>query len=292
MFNFEQIIQQLIYGLVMGSMYVLMAVGFSLIWGIMDMLNFAHGEFYMLGAYFVYYFFVFLGINPFLSILLMMVILFFIGIVLFKFTVFPLRNRPEWLIHAIIITLGLSICLQNLAQILFGAKYKGIPRYFDATLRFHGVSIGVDRILIFIVGLALIIGLWIIINRTRVGLSMQAISQDREAALLMGINIDRIYFVTFGISAALAGAAGGLLAPIYCIYPTVGVMPGLMAFAIVILGGLGSVKGAIYAGFIIGVIESISILFLSSAWKDVVIFSLMILVLVFKPKGLCGLKEI
>jgi branched-chain amino acid transport system permease protein len=292
MFNLELILQQVVYGIIMGSMYVLMAVGFSLIWGIMDMLNFAHGEFYMLGAYFTYYILTFFGINPFFSIFLVMAILFVVGIFLFRLTIAPLQNKPGWQNNTVIVTLGVSISLQNLAQIVFGERYKGIERYFNETLKFHGLAVGVDRIFIFALGLSLVIALWIIIKRTRVGLSMRAISQDREAASLMGINNNQIYIITFGISGALAGAAGGLLAPIYFIYPTVGFMPLLMAFVVVILGGLGSVEGAIYAGFILGIIESISVLFLSSAWKDVVIFMLMILVLVFKPMGLCGIKKV
>lgn len=145
--------------------------------------------------------------------------------------------------------------------------------------------------MILFIGLVLILGLLYFVKKTTTGLSIQAISQNKNSALLMGINIRRIYTVTFGVSVALAGAAGGLLAPIYFIYPTVGFTPILMAFAVVILGGLGNVKGAIYAGFLVGIIESFTILLLSSVWKDIIIFSLIIIILTLKPTGLFGTRH-
>jgi branched-chain amino acid transport system permease protein len=285
------IIQHLIYGIVAGSMYVLMAVGFSLIWGIMDMLNFAHGEFYMLGGYFTYYCFTLFHINPFLSVFMAMALIFFIGAGIFNLGMHSLSKKPHWHINAIIFTLGVGISIQNIALLCFGGRYKGIPCFFDSNVKLWGAVIGVDRLMVLIVGLILIIALLWFVKRTTVGLSMQAIAQNTNAARLMGINIKRIYTITFGVSVALAAAAGGLLAPIYFIYPTVGHTPLLMAFAVVILGGLGNVKGAIYAGFLVGVIESFTILFLSSEVKDLVIFSLVIVLLTLRPTGLFGLKQ-
>lgn len=284
-------LQHLIYGIVGGSMYVLMAVGFSLIWGIMGMLNFSHGEFYMLGGYLTYYIFTMFNINPFVSVFLAIVILLLIGSAIFEVGIFHLIKKPKWEINAIILTLGIGICLQNVALLCFGERYKGIPSFFKASLKFWEIVIGVDRLMVLCVGLVLIVALLFFVKKTNTGLSMQAIAQDKNAALLMGINIRRIYMVTFGVSVALAGAAGGLLAPIYFIYPTVGFTPILMAFAVVIVGGLGNIKGAIYAGFLVGVIESFTVLIFSSAWKDIVIFSLIIVFLTLRPTGMFGTKQ-
>jgi len=285
------LLQHLIYGIIAGAMYVLMAVGFSLVWGIMGLLNFSHGEFYMLGGYATYYLFTFFNINPFVSVFLAIAILFLFGSIIFSTAIFPIIKKPNWHNNAIILTLGIGICLQNIALLVFGERYKGMPGFFEATLRFWGVVIGADRLMILLIGLTLILALLVFVKKTTTGLSIQALSQDKNAALLMGIHIKRVYTVTFGVSVALAGAAGGLLAPLYFIYPTVGFTPILMAFAVVILGGLGSVKGAIYAGFLTGIIESFTILFLSAVWKDIIIFSLIIIILTLKPAGLFGIKE-
>ena len=284
--------QHFIYGIITGSMYVLMAVGFSLIWGILDMLNFSHGEFFMLGGYLTYYLFTFLNMNPFIAVFLSMVILLIFGSIIFGIVVFPMIKKPNWIMNGIILTLGISICLQNGALLTFGETYKGMPQFFDTSLRFFGVVIGLDRLMVLLIGLVLITCLLFFVTKTDTGLCMQAVSQDKDSALLMGINIRRIYVITFGVSAALAGAAGGLLAPIYFVYPSVGFTPMLMAFAVVILGGLGSVKGAIFAGFLVGIIENFTIFLLSSAWKDVVIFSIIIVILLIRPRGLFGVKDL
>ena len=284
-------LQQLIYGIITGSMYVTIAVGFSLLWGILNMLNFSHGEFFMLGGYLTYYSFTLYKINPFVSVFIAIIVVFFLGVGTFKFIIFPINKKPNWELNAIILTLGISICLQNGALLIFGETYKGMPSFFDITVRFLGVAIGLDRLMILLVGLALITFLLFFVTKTNTGLSMQAIAQDKNSALLMGINIKRVYLLTFGVSVALSGAAGALLAPIYFIYPSVGFQPMLMAFSVVILGGLGNVKGAIFAGFLVGIIESFSIYLLSAAWKDIVIFSIIIIILVIRPQGLFGLKE-
>jgi len=290
-FSFDIIAQQILYGLLMGSLYGLMAVGFSLIWGIMDMLNFAHGEFFMLGGYFTYYLFSILHINPVLSIFIGMIMIGGLGALIFNFFIYPINKKPNWLINTIIITLGVSICAQNLALIIFGERYKTLPKFIHYTVSFWGIYIGADRLIILIMALLLLGGLWLFIQKTNIGISMQAVGQNKEAAQIIGLSIKGIYTITFAVSGALAGAAGGLLAPIYSIYPSVGFMPLLMAFLVVILGGLGSIKGAIYAGFLLGIVESLAILYLSTAWKDVAMFALMILVLSFRPKGLFGTRS-
>ncbi|NQT56631.1 MAG: branched-chain amino acid ABC transporter permease [Desulfobacteraceae bacterium] len=290
-FTFDVIAQQLFYGLMLGSMYVLMAVGLSLIWGILDMLNFAHGSFFMLGGYFTFFIVTYLGFNPLLTILIAMGLIAGIGALIFFFLIFPINNKPNWLINTIIITLGVSICSQNLALIIFGERYKTLPKFFDYTVYFLGINIGLDRLVVFALALILIASLLLFIHKTDIGIVMQAVAQNKEAAEIIGLPIKKIYLITFAISCALAGASGGLLAPIYGIYPTVGFMPLLMAFLVVILGGLGSIKGAVVAGFLLGIIESLAVLFVTSTWKEVAMFSVMIIILTIRPTGLFGTRS-
>jgi branched-chain amino acid transport system permease protein len=291
LFTYDVIAQQLFYGLIIGSMYVLMAVGLSLIWGIMDMLNFAHGEFFMLGGYFTYFLVTFLPINPLISIFISMILVAGIGALFFNFLIYPINNKPNWLTNAIIITLGISICTQNLALVIFGERYKTLPKFIDHTFTLWGVIVGADRLIVLVLALFLIVGLWVFMQRTNIGICMQAVAQDKKAAYITGLPIKTIYIVTFAVSSALAAVTGGLLAPIYSIYPTVGFMPLLIAFLVVILGGLGSIKGAIYAGFFLGIVESMAILFVTSAWKEVAMFAIMILILSFRPAGLFGIRS-
>jgi len=291
MFDPSILIQQVVYGLVIGSSYVLMAAGFSLIWGIMGVLNLAHGEFYMLGAYIAYYASSLLGFNPIVSSLVAMAAIFLFGILFERGLLSPLYGKRGWEMSTVLITIGASILIQNLALVIFGEKYKGLPMYFEGELEIWKIVLSHDRLVVFLVGSFLIAFLWYLMKYTRVGMAMRAISQNREGASLAGINVQKIFYIAFGISAAFAASAGALLAPIFFVYPTVGAGPLLMAFAIVIFGGLGSVKGAIYAGFLVGVLESLAVLMVSSAWKDVFVFILVIIILTLRPRGLFGLRE-
>ncbi len=290
MFTASILIQQIVYGLVIGSSYVLMAAGFSLIWGIMGVLNLAHGEFYMLGAYIAYYVSSLLGFNPIMSAIVAMAAMFFFGIAFERALLSPLYGRKGWEMSTVLITVGASILIQNLALVIFGEKYKGLPMYFEGELEIWKIVLSYDRLVVFLVGIFLIALLWYLLKYTRVGMAMRAVSQNQEGAYLTGINVHKIFYLAFGLSAAFAAAGGALLAPIYFVYPTVGAGPLLMAFAIVIFGGFGSVKGAIVAGFLLGVFESLVVLMVSSAWKDVFIFVLVIIVLTVRPRGLFGIQ--
>lgn len=293
MFTIEIILQQLFYGLVLGSNYVLIAAGFSLIWGVVGVLNLSHGEFFMLGAYASYYVFKYIGGGFFPAIILSMVVIFFIGILFEKITIAPLRKRSklDYEMSTLMMTIGISIFLQNFILIVFGPKYKGIPAYFDGIIRLGPIVMSYDRVAIFIVALILIFLLLFLFKHTRIGLAMRAVSENPDGAALAGISINRVLYIAFGLSTALAAAGGGLLIPIYNAYPTVGANIILLAFSIVIFGGLGSVKGAVYAGFLVGVLESFTVLYISSSWKDVIVFLIVIVVLTFRPRGLMGLKE-
>ena len=290
MFDLSILIQQVVYGLVIGSSYVLMAAGFSLIWGIMGVLNLAHGEFYMLGAYFAYYACSLLGFNPIISALMAMVGVFSFGVVFERALLSPLYGRKGWEMSTVLITVGASILIQNVALVTFGEKYKGLPVYFDGEVEIWKIFLSYDRLVVVVVGCLLIAFLWYLMKYTRVGMAMRAVSQNREGAYLTGINVHKVFYIAFGLSAAFAAAGGALLAPIFFVYPTVGAGPLLMAFAIVIFGGLGSVKGAIVAGFMVGVLESLVVLMVSSAWKDVFVFILVIIVLTLRPRGLFGIQ--
>lgn len=289
-FTYDIIAQQVFYGLLLGSMYVLMAVGLSLIWGIMDMLNFAHGSFFMLGGYFTYFLFTYLGIIPIITVLISLVLVGILSALIFQFLIYPINKKKNWLTNTIIITLGVSICAQNLALVIFGERYKSMPRFIEYTISYAGINIGVDRLIVFGISIVLILALLVFIEKTDIGITMQAVAQNKEAAEIMGLPIKKVYVITFAVSGALAGATGGLLAPIYSVYPDVGFMPLLMAFLVVILGGLGSIKGAIFAGFLIGIIESLAVLFVSSSWKEVTMFGIMILILWIRPTGLFGTR--
>ena len=290
MFEWSILVQQVVYGLVLGSSYVLMAAGFSLIWGMMGVLNLAHGEFYMLGAYVAYYSATLIGLDPILSSLTATVVIFFFGVCFERGLLSPIYGRKGWETSTVLVTVGASILIQNLALLSFGEKYKGLPMYFEGDLEIWKIALSYDRLIVFLVGFFLIAFLWYFMKYTRTGMAMRAISQNRDGAYLAGVNVRKIFYLAFGLSAALAAAAGALLAPIFFVYPTVGAGPLLVAFAIVIFGGLGSVKGAIYAGFLVGVLESLVVLFVSSAWKDVFVFILVIIVLTIRPRGLFGIR--
>lgn len=286
----ELLLQQLLSGLVIGSSYVLMAAGFSLIWGIMSVLNLSHGEFFMLGAYVAFYATFLLGTNPIVACLIAMIVLFACGLVFQQALIRPILGGKNWQINTVLVTIGASIFLQNAALVVFGKSYKGMPPYFEDTLSLGPVFLSYDRLIVLVVSVGLILFLWAFIRYTRTGMALRAVSENPEGASLAGVNVKRTFLVAFGLSAAFAGAAGALLAPIFFVFPTVGIGPLLMAFAVVIFGGLGNINGAIYAGFLVGLVESLLVLFTSSAWKDAGVFVLVILVLAVRPKGLFGLK--
>lgn len=293
MFELDVVLQQIFYGLVLGSSYVLIAVGFSLIWGIVGVLNLAHGELFMVGAYGSYFIFNRMGGGIFLPFLAAVGFAFILGIAIEKWTIEPIRRqkKTDYEMGTLMMTIGISMFLMNLVLLLFGPQYKGIPQYFDGSIQLGPIIMTYDQLMIFIVAIVLILLLMALFKYTRIGISMQAVSENSEAAALAGIPINKILCLSFGLSAALAGAAGALLLPVYNAYPTVGANVILLAFSIVIFGGLGSVKGAIFSGFLIGILESLAVLYISSSWKDVIVFLTVILVLTFRPRGLMGTKE-
>jgi branched-chain amino acid transport system permease protein len=283
------ILTELVFqGLVRGAMYALMGVGLSLIFGILGIVNFAHGELFMIGTYVMVFVSVLLGLPFILGIAAAGVVLFFVGVLLERGLVEPLRRRAgrDWLLDSFVLTIGLMVILQNLALLGFGSRRRGITTMLPGSLTIGDITIAYERLVI--LGLAvLVVGLLAAyIKFTSTGKAIRATAQHAEAAQTLGININRIYTIAFGIGAALAGVAGALLISIFPAFPTVGYQPVLKSFAVVILGGLGNIPGAIAAGFLLGVVEAYAIFFMSAGWQAVITPLIIILILIFRPSGL------
>lgn len=281
----QELIQQVVNGLVLGSTYTLIALGLTMIYGILGIVNWAHGELYMLGAFAGLFLVVNLNL-PFIAGLLgAMVIMAVFGMIMERLVFRPLRHAPE--MNMIIGTLGISIFLMNAAIVLFSPNPLRFPTEFSHSyLSFLGISITVQRLLVFVVTVILIAALSYLIKYTTIGKAMRACEQNPDAAKLMGISINQISLITCGIGAALAAAAGALVGPIFLVSPQMGLAAISKVFAVVILGGMGNVEGAIWASFILGLAESLTAGFISSYYKDVVTFFILIAVLIVKPQGI------
>jgi len=285
------VIAQLVNGIVIGSMYALFASGLTLIWGTMKMLNFAHGEFFMLAGYLVYFCYAVLGLNPALSTAIAVVAVFVLGFIVERSVIHRLLSRPVWQFTTIIATLGTSIFLQNLALHVWGPDFRNVPYFVDGVLNVSGIRIAYQRLLILGVSCLSSTALWFVLKHTRLGLALRATAQDADAARLYGVNILAVYTLTFGLSAALAALAAAMMAPITAVNPYMGLSPLLKGFVVVILGGLGSFGGAILGGILLGVVETLGVLLTSTEWSDVISFSFLVLVIWVRPWGLFGVEE-
>jgi branched-chain amino acid transport system permease protein len=283
------ILSELIFqGLVRGAMYALMGIGLSLIFGILGVVNFAHGEFFMLGTYAMYYVSAVLGL-PFLAgVAVAALMLFVVGVLVERGLIEPLRKRAgrDWLLDSFVLTIGLMVILQNLALLGFGSRRRGITTMLEGSLTYGDVVITYERLAILALAVVIVGLLAAYIKFTDTGKAIRATAQHPEAAQTLGIDINRIYTIAFGIGAALAGAAGALLISIFPAFPTVGYQPVLKSFAVVILGGLGNIPGAIAGGFVLGIVEAYAIFFMSAGWQSVITPLLIVLVLIFRPQGL------
>ena len=282
------IIQLAVLGLVRGSMYALMGVGLSLIFGIMEIVNFAHGELFMLGCYIMYFVAAMLGLPFPIGILASGVGLLIVGIFLEKGLISTLRKKAgrDWLMDSFVLTIGLMVMLQNLALIVFGAIQRGIPNLVPGQIVIGEVVFIHDHLVI--LGLALLtVGiLWYFVKYTALGKAIRATSQHSEAAQTLGIDINLMHSIAFGIGAALAGISGALLITLFPANPYAGTAPVLKSFVVVILGGLGNIKGAIAAGILVGLLEAFTVFFISGGWQNVIVYSIVIAALIFKPAGL------
>jgi len=281
------VIQLIINGLLLGGIYALISIGLTLIFGVVEIINFAHGEFLMLSMYGSYWLFQLYGVDPYVSLLMVIPTFFLIGWAVQRIIIQPIIDAPP--LNQIFATVGVSLVLQNVALFLWKADYRTVrTAYSGLSLKTAGLMISFPRLVAFFLALALIAGLLTFLKRTYTGKAIRAIAQERRAAMLMGIDINRMYKVAFGIGIACVGAAGAMLIPIYYTFPTVGGLFVLIAFVVVILGGYNSLIGALVGGLIIGVVEAFSGFFLSPHLKEAVYFVIFILILLFRPTGLFG----
>ena len=285
-----EFIQQLINGLALGSVYALLALGYTMVYGIIQLINFAHGEIYMIGAFAGFYSATTLKLPLIPTLLVAMAVSSLAGIIIEKIAYKPLRNSPR--ITLLITAIGVSLLLQNSMRILVGSDPKPFPDLINAgALNIGAVQIQWKTILMFLVSALLVIVLQFIVYKTKLGKAMRAASQDIEAASLMGINVNNTISFTFALGSALAGIAGVLVAISYpSITPYIGVMPGLKSFVAAVLGGIGSIPGALVGGLLIGILETLSKAYISTSFSDAIVFGILILILIIKPSGLLGKK--
>lgn len=281
------IFQLIINGLLLGGIYALISIGLTLIWGVLEIVNFAHGEFLMLGMYASYWLFRLYGVDPYLSLLIIIPLFFIIGLFVQRFTIQPIIEAPP--LNQIFMTVGLSMVLQNAALFFWNADYRTLKTSYSAlTLKTSDLMISFPRLVAFVLAMGIISALLVFLKRTYTGKAIRALAQERRAAMLVGINVYRTYQIAFGIGIACVGAAGAMLIPVYFVFPTVGGLFVLVAFVVVILGGYNSLIGSLVGGLIIGIVEAFSGFFISPHLKEGVYFVLFILILLLRPTGLFG----
>jgi branched-chain amino acid transport system permease protein len=284
-----QWLQAFLNGLLVGGVYALIASGMALIFGVMRLVNFAHGAFLMLGTYLSFYGWVFLGLNPYIFFPLWGVVLFVFAVGIYRLLVRRVMGASDFL--QILLTEGISLALVGLAQLVFGADYRQINLPIANRITgFGSLHFSVGYILSFAVSLLLVIALTQFLARTEMGRAIRAVAQNRSVAPLMGIRVERVSAITFGLGIACAGIAGALLLPIFWTNPTVGAPYTLKSFVIVVLGGMGSVQGAALGGLLLGVAEQFTAYAWADRYTEVVNFAIFLLVLLFRPQGLFGGK--
>lgn len=287
------ILQQTLNGLALGMAYALIAVGYSLVFGILRLINFSHGSIYAFGAHMAL---LFIGMNFGIGPAILLSILFtgVLGIVIDKAALEPLRKKKSVPIASLITTIGISYIIQNLLMIVFGSERKSFPAFFDfGMIRIGALQISSTQVVMFCVSLVLLLILTLVINKTRIGLAMKATEQNMKASMLMGINVNFVISFTFFLGGASAAIAGCLISGYYqIVYPGMGFAVGLKAFAAAVLGGIGILYGSVAGGLVVGVAECFAAAILGSGYRDSVAFFILIFVLVIRPAGLFGKKGI
>lgn len=284
----SEFLQFLINGIAVGSMYALIALGYTMVYGIIQLINFAHGEFMMMGAFFGSLLITrWTGAPLSLALVVAMVGAGLIAVLTELIAYRPMRQKAR--IYVLTAAIAVSVLLQNLARVVFGASASAFPAQFpEGSFTVGDVWIEYSQLIILGLSLALMAALWLIVNKTKIGTAMRAVSQDMDAARLMGINVNFIVSVTFFIGASLAGAVGVLYGMQYSVDPLMGVQPGLVAFVAAVLGGIGSIPGAMIGGLAMGIIENLVAGYISSTYQGAITFVVLILVLAIKPTGLLG----
>lgn len=285
-------ISNLINGISLGSVYAIIALGYTMVYGIAKMLNFAHGDVIMVGAYISYCVTAYLGLPPIVSILAAMIVCTILGIGIERFAYKPLRKAGS--LAVLITAIGVSYLLQNIALLIWGSN----PKSFASVVSFSSISlfnggliITAESIVTVIACIVIMIGLTVFTKKSKIGKGMRAVSEDKDAAELMGINVNVTISITFAIGSALAAIAGVLLCSAYpTLQPTTGAMPGIKAFTAAVFGGIGSIPGAMVGGILLGIIEIFSKSYISTALSDAIVFAVLIIVLLVKPTGILGKK--
>ena len=279
--------QILVNGVLLGGLYALMALGLVLVWGVLNIVNLAHGALIMLGAYACYYLFTGLGLDPFAALPVAMMLLFCLGYLIQRYVLNLIIRAPMF--NTLLITFGFEVVITYLAQIAFSADFRTInPSYAGANFSFLGATVPLVRLLAFAVALALTLGLWLFLEHTRIGRAIRATAQNLIAARLYGVNPRHLYALTFGIGAALAGAAGTLYGVVSQINPYIGSGLTGKSFAIAIIGGLDKSIYVLAGGLFLGIVEAVTALYIGPTYTDVVSFGILVLVLIVRPTGLLG----
>lgn len=282
----DTFLQVLASGLMLGALFAIVSIGLTLIFGIVKVVNFAHGEFLMIGMYLVYLITAKLGLHPLVTVVAVAPLLFLVGVATQRFIIQPLMSARDDHIQ-IFATVGLSTALINLALLIFGADIANTPPGgLRMPIQIGPVRVLLGQMIILLASAALVVGLRMFLQRTQTGRAIRAVAQNRAAAQLMGINVNRIYMLTFGIGAACVGFAAAMVAPFYPTSPTIGTYFVLTAFVVVVLGGLGSIGGAFAGAMIIGLIDSFAGFYIGSDLREVAVFGVFLLILILKPSGL------
>jgi branched-chain amino acid transport system permease protein len=279
------LVQILVYGAVISAIYAMLAVGFTLIFGVARILNLAHGSFYALGAYAVYTFTAVVHLPLWLASVLAVLFVAAFGMVMERVLVRPLRRSS---LAVLLITLAVALMVEQMLLLVFGSEARNVPSMVNATYHFAGVDISSQRLLALIGAILILTSLWLFMQHTRLGSAILAISQDAEAAQYMGIPSDRIYSIVMGLSAGMAAAAGVLVAPFQTVIPGMGLLPLFKAFAIVVVGGLGSIPGSIVGALLLGYTETIIAFKISIEWSQIVSVAAVLITLILRPAGIFG----
>lgn len=284
------LIQAIINGLLLGGVFSLITVGLSLVYGVMKVINFAHGEFLMLGMYIVLSLSSLQIFGPYTSLAIIIPLMFLLGILFQKWLIDPVLDAPHEI--QILLTLGLSMVLTNIALLIWGSDFQSVnARYFYRIIRLGPLTVNFARLLAFLFSLLGTGVVYFLIKKTHIGKAIRATADNKEGAMLVGINVKRIYYITFGLSAICAATAGAILTPFYSITPYVGLAFVMYAFIIVVLGGMGSIIGSFLASMIICQLGSIGALYMPEGFKEVLVFAIFILIIIIRPQGLLGEKE-
>ncbi len=279
----------MVSGLLAGALYAMVALGLALTFGVMRVINIAHGPFLMLGAYVTYFLYSGLGLNPYLSLPLSMAVLFALGALLQRTLVFRVVDAPE--LSSLLLTFGVSIAIVNLAQLAFTSDLRAVELVTGSWI-VGGIALSKSRTTAFLVAAGLTAAAFVFLQKTKLGKAIRATSQSREVAMVCGINVDRIHLLTFGLSAALAAAGGTLLSVIVAIQPEMGQVWTFKSFLVIVLGGAGNYPGALLGGMLLGLIEALASLFLTTQLSEAVAYVLLVVVLLVRPTGLLGGRQV